>query len=340
MPPSKPTSSSKNTSAGISQYFTSPKVQSQHEKENDETVNIANYEPTVLGNDCEVIVIAESSDDEKPNALKNDKCEVIELMDDDDDDVDETDISEDSKVAKATDDPQKNDPSIESAPSQESPVGNSETAPQSDDSVEVSSNPFAKFAFSAPGSLQSSTPKWVRPPEMDPKPQLHKRKPKHNDSSKNKKPKQGGSCDKQFIPVKDLSPDEQARVRTKWHGLADPSAPLETKRFQVMVASRLHARCQESVVRKCMDSLRESGVLASPQALSETDPRVLVSSMKSLQYHNVKAQHLVKASKQLIENFGGRVPERHADLMTITGIGPVMADLLSTVNTRASYESP
>ena len=43
----------------------------------------------------------------------------------------------------------------------------------------------------------------------------------------------------------------------KWQAFADPSAPLEQRRFQVLVAARLHARCQEPVVKEAMQRLRK-----------------------------------------------------------------------------------
>jgi len=49
---------------------------------------------------------------------------------------------------------------------------------------------------------------------------------------------------------------ERQILISKWHSFADPNAPIEQRRFQVLVAARLHARCQEPVVLKAMDKLR------------------------------------------------------------------------------------
>ena len=140
--------------------------------------------------------------------------------------------------------------------------------------------------------------------------------------------------------MKGLSPTEQEIVRRKWHSLADPTAALEDRRFQVLVASRLHARCQEAVVRRCMQALREAfGGQLTAARLSQADPEVLSSVLSSLQFYNMKAKQIVKAAQEIQSHFGGIVPESDNDLQKITGVGPIMGDLLACINTRASYES-
>lgn len=190
-------------------------------------------------------------------------------------------------------------------------------------------NPFAQFAFGAApldhGQRSGSGVRrrnWIVSKKEDPK---------------KKKPKAEAKEKKEWKPMAELPPEERERVLKKWHGLADPSAALEDRRFEVMVASRLHARCQEPTVRKSMKSLRDAGTLTCA-AMAQADPEVLASLVKSLQYYNTKSKHLVQASRELMEQFGGLVPESKDDLLKLTGIGPVMADLLSNVNTRAAYE--
>ena len=189
-------------------------------------------------------------------------------------------------------------------------------------------NPFAQFAFGSTSNTATALQRgrnWVVSKQLEPKP-------------KKAKTKKGQKSE--WKPMADLSASEQERVRQKWHGLVvmPCDSSLEDARFQIMVASRLHARCQEAVVRKCMASLHNAGVLTC-RALADYDVDALASLLTSLQYYNTKSKHLVQASKELLHRFDGKVPESKDDLLTITGIGPVMADLLSTINSRAAHQA-
>ena len=169
-------------------------------------------------------------------------------------------------------------------------------------------------------------------------------------AKKNKKEVKSG----EFIRMRDHSTEEQQRITKKWHSLADPEAPLEVRRFQVLIATRLHARCQEPSVRKAMEELRsvfarnstnESGTSDTSSsldvwALSKADPEVLAHYVSNLQFYRVKAKHIVEASKQIITHFGGVVPEDEHSLLKIVGIGKTFADLLAFVNTRKAWANP
>jgi endonuclease III len=138
--------------------------------------------------------------------------------------------------------------------------------------------------------------------------------------------------------MKDLVCEEQIRITKKWHSLADPNASLEVRRFQVLVATRLHARCQESSVRKAMNAL--GGLVGdfTVDSIAEADPQILAKCITNVQYYNAKAQQIVKAAREIKTQYGGEVPEDEVSLLKITGVGKVFADLLAFVNTRAAYK--
>jgi endonuclease III len=157
----------------------------------------------------------------------------------------------------------------------------------------------------------------------------------------------------EFIPMRSISKEEQDTITRKWHSMADPTAPLEVRRFQVLVAARLHARCQEPSVRKAMTVLREAflpsqtttnttsedgaGVL-NVSTVARADPHVLALHLTNLQYYNIKAQHIVKAAQEIETEFQGVVPEDETSLLRLTGVGKVFADLLAFVNTREIHQ--
>ena len=192
-------------------------------------------------------------------------------------------------------------------------------------------NPFAKFAFqNSSETFEKLTERVATKRKIDMKKET-------NLKCGSKKAKSEGSKD--WLHMKDLSLSEQEKIRHKWHSLADVTARLEDRRFQVLVASRLHARCQETVVRRCMKDLRDAmGGQLTAVGLSKADPEVLSIILKSLQFYNVKSKQIVKAAQEILLHFDGKVPENEIDLQKITGIGPIMGDLLACINTRASYK--
>jgi hypothetical protein len=194
-------------------------------------------------------------------------------------------------------------------------------------------NPFACFAYGA-----SKNPPLERT-EHRPLPQwriLSKNQSNNSTSiTTPKPPKKPKTCG--FVKIGDLSAEEQERITKKWHSMADPLAPLEVRRFQVLVAARLHARCQEPSVRKAMESLREACPVLSVTEVAIADPEVLARYITNLQYYNVKAKQLVKAANEIKSQFAGMVPEDEHSLLQITGVGKVFADLLAFVNTRSAH---
>lgn len=211
----------------------------------------------------------------------------------------------------------------------------------------LQNNPFAKFAYAA--APTNDAPVVARSTSKDqnkqkswkifsslsskPKSTLNKKQPALKSSSTDSAPKKDG-----FVRMKNLSKEEQERITRKWHSLADPTAPLEVRRYQVLLAARLHARCQEPTVRKAMEALQEAmpeGVTI--QTMAAVDPEVLATHISNLQFYNVKAQQVVKAAQEIQTRFGGKVPEDEWSLSQITGIGKCFADLLAFVNTREKH---
>lgn len=212
------------------------------------------------------------------------------------------------------------------------------------------SNPFALFAFQSTEplppkrKLDSSTTnksrfqKWTTVKEPTSSNNTtsnnnNNKKPKTESSTSSKKPK----C---FPPpkMKDVSVEEQDRIRRKWHSLLDQQAPLEAQRFQMLVAARLHARCQEASVLKAMTQLRETFPNFAVDTFADADPESIVPCIKNVVHYNVKAQQIVKAAQEVRSKFDGIVPEDEKSLLELTGIGAVFADLLAFVNTRAAYD--
>ena len=265
------------------------------------------------------------------------------------------------------------------------------------DNTTQNENPFASFAFtsgeaSVPSSSSSSSWRSKKKLSSHSKSSCHnnnkqhtKRKNNNNGTSSlsvvTKKAKQppphsffnkcSGSGAEDIIRCKDKKYERQELI-TKWHKFADPNISIEQQRFQVLVAARLHARCQEPVVLKAMDKLRkyfnekdeeraDNEVQATSQSsavatkatsrpqktsgqgltvhnLANADPETEIApQLKSVLFANVKSKHIVQASKDILQKFGGRVPESIVSLKSIMGIGPELAGVLNIVNKVDTY---
>ena len=208
-------------------------------------------------------------------------------------------------------------------------------------------NPFAKFAFAGDGADVASTAPIIGLKErrfFKSFSDTNKRTNINNDNIDDrplKKKKKMSKVSKELLKLKDVPSDEQDTIVRKWHSMADPSASLENRRYQILLAARLHARCQEPTVRKAMAVLRD---LVKPEELSvneimKFDPEVLANHITNVQYYNAKAAQIVKAAHEIKSQHGGLVPEDEFSLLQITGIGKTFADLLSFVNTREAHEN-
>jgi len=208
--------------------------------------------------------------------------------------------------------------SVESTNTEFQPRTQTETATQPDSIKEFlppKENPFASFAFKESASEPTKRPLLVPPVQAS-----NRAASNSAPQPKAKKPKlKGKPCE--FIKMKDIEPDKQRQIAKKWHDLVDPDAPLEVRRFQMLVAARLHARCQEPSVRKAMKALRFAFPELNVSAVAEADSEVLAQHIMNLQFYNVKAKQLVVAAKEIQLHHGGVVPEDEHSLLKITGIG-------------------
>lgn len=301
-----------------------------------------------------------------PNAM-----DVVVVQDDDDDDNDDVVESFEKKqeicvvmaaCASSRDLDVKGTEHDGMAVLESTPLGTTaaETAAPPDDDQDVvevlspelaknepkdTNNPFAKFLCPAaatrrPPLAAASIMKKRRRTNADPGVKALDEPRRDPPPAVQRSSRQSGRGGGDFVKMRDLPPDERERVVAKWHSMADPSAPLEVRRFQVFVAARLHAQCREITVRQAVDRLRHVLVDAgglTVEGVAGAAAEDLVPALASLQYHSVKAAHLIQASQAILAQFRGQVPEREAELRQLPGIGPVFADLLAFVNTRQSH---
>lgn len=96
--------------------------------------------------------------------------------------------------------------------------------------------------------------------------------------------------------------------------------------FRLLVMGRLSAQCTDARVNLvCRDLFRR---YPDASAMAQADPEELAQAIRPCGLFRVKAQNLQDASRMLLTEFGGRVPDNMEDLLRLPGVGRKIANLL------------
>lgn len=99
--------------------------------------------------------------------------------------------------------------------------------------------------------------------------------------------------------------------------------------FQLLVAVMLSAQCTDKRVNMVTPALFEA--FPTPAAMAAATEEEVLAYVKSVSYPNSKAKHLVATAQQLVERFGGEVPETLEELTSLPGVGRKTANVVMSV---------
>lgn len=99
--------------------------------------------------------------------------------------------------------------------------------------------------------------------------------------------------------------------------------------FQLLVAVILSAQCTDKRVNLVTPELFRT--YPTPQKMADAELDTLFSLIRSISYPNNKAKHLIGMAQMLVQEFGGKVPEKMEDLMQLPGVGRKTANVISSV---------
>lgn len=99
--------------------------------------------------------------------------------------------------------------------------------------------------------------------------------------------------------------------------------------FQLLVAVVLSAQCTDKRVNLTTPALFRRYPDAG--SLAAATPEEVYPYIKSISYPNNKARHLVGLARKLQDHFGGMVPARVEDLMSLPGVGRKTANVLASI---------
>ena len=99
-----------------------------------------------------------------------------------------------------------------------------------------------------------------------------------------------------------------------------------TKPYELMFAARLAAQCTDARVNIVTETLFKK--YPSLEAFANADIAELEQDVKPCGFYKNKAKSLKEMANQLINDFGGEVPDTMEELLTLSGIGRKTANLM------------
>ena len=111
-----------------------------------------------------------------------------------------------------------------------------------------------------------------------------------------------------------------------------PSPSCELKfnsNFELLVAVVLSAQCTDKRVNEVTEKLFKKW--NTPEDFANLSPQQLEKEIYSLGFYHNKAKNIINASRDIVEKFGGNVPDNLEDLCTLAGVGRKTASVIMSV---------
>jgi endonuclease III len=89
--------------------------------------------------------------------------------------------------------------------------------------------------------------------------------------------------------------------------------------FRILISTILSHRTRDENTTKATENL--FSVYKTPEQLANADPKIVRSLIKPSGFYNMKTKNIMKAAKQLVDEFGGRVPDNEENLLKLHSVG-------------------
>ena len=109
------------------------------------------------------------------------------------------------------------------------------------------------------------------------------------------------------------------------HPDAKPELDFNTP-FELLVATMLSAQCTDKQVNRCTQKLFP--VCNTPDKMAGMTFEQLEPYIKSCGFFRTKGEHIIAASKIIMEKHGGKVPEIREELEALPGVGRKTANVV------------
>ena len=102
-----------------------------------------------------------------------------------------------------------------------------------------------------------------------------------------------------------------------------------TTAYELLVAVILSAQCTDERVNLVTEKLFKEH--STPQTMITLTQKELESYIYSCGFYRMKAEHILSATKDIIEKYDGEVPNTVESLMTLAGVGKKTANVVYSV---------
>ena len=109
---------------------------------------------------------------------------------------------------------------------------------------------------------------------------------------------------------------------------AKPALNFSTP-YELLVAVILSAQCTDARVNIVTEKLFQN--YSTPQAMVTLSQKELEKYIFSCGFYRMKAEHILSASRDILEKFHGEVPNTVESLMTLAGVGKKTANVVYSV---------
>ena len=99
--------------------------------------------------------------------------------------------------------------------------------------------------------------------------------------------------------------------------------------YTLLVSVILSAQMTDAGVNKATELLFK--VVKTPEEMLKLGEDGLKSYIKTINYYNTKAKHIIEMSKQLIEKFDSKVPDDFDAMLTLSGVGRKTANVVLNI---------
>lgn len=96
--------------------------------------------------------------------------------------------------------------------------------------------------------------------------------------------------------------------------------------FELLVSTILSAQCTDERVNKITPFLFKK--YKGPRDFAQTKQAVLEREIYSTGFYRNKAKNIIKASKRIVNEFRGKVPDTMAELITLSGVARKTANIV------------
>lgn len=113
----------------------------------------------------------------------------------------------------------------------------------------------------------------------------------------------------------------------------DPVCELDHRNpWELLVATVMSAQTTDARVNMVTPQLFRR--YPTPQDLAAADPRDVEDIIRSTGFYQNKTKSIIGMANALVDRFGGEVPSRMADLVTLPGVGRKTANVVRSVGFR------